>query len=81
MISKKTMIIKDRNSSSLHLAQPKHKFMSFKCPNCGYEPPKGRPKGLDDKAVKALKTKGWSLARIAAKFGVTRGAIQAALKR
>lgn len=53
----------------------------MKCPNCGYEPPKGRPKKLDDKKVKALSKKGKSLAEIAAKFKVTRGAVQAALKR
>lgn len=55
--------------------------MSPKCPQCGYEPPKGRPKSMDDKKVKKLKAKGWSLAEIAEKFGVTRGAVQAALKR
>ena len=53
----------------------------MKCPNCGYEPPKGRPKKLDDKKIKKLKKAGKSLAVIAKKFGVTRGAIQAALKR
>lgn len=55
--------------------------MSPKCPQCGYEPPKGRPKALDDKRVAKLKRKGWSLAEIAKEFGVTRGAVQAALKR
>lgn len=55
--------------------------MSPKCPNCGYAPPRGAPKKLDDKKVKALKAKGRSLAQIAEKFGVTRGAVQAALKR
>ena len=55
--------------------------MSPKCPNCGYEPPRGAPKKLDDKKVKAERNKGKSLAEIAEKFGVTRGAIQAALKR
>ena len=55
--------------------------MSHKCPQCGYEPPRGAPKKLDDKKVKKLKAKGWSLAEIAEKFGVTRGAVQAALKR
>lgn len=55
--------------------------MSPKCPQCGYEPPKGRPKKLNDKKVKAEKAKGKSLAEIAKKFGVTRGAVQAALKR
>lgn len=55
--------------------------MSPKCPQCGYMPPKGRPKMLDDKKVKKLKASGHSLADIAEKFGVTRGAVQAALKR
>ena len=55
--------------------------MSPKCPNCGYEPPKGRPKKLDDKKVKAERKKGKSLANLAKQFSVTRGAIQAALKR
>lgn len=53
----------------------------MKCPQCGYQPPKGRPKQLDDAKVKKLRDKGLSLADLAAKFGVTRGAIQAALKR
>lgn len=53
----------------------------MKCPQCGYAPPKGRPKKLDDKKVKALRAKGLSLGQLAEKFGVTRGAIQAALKR
>ncbi len=53
----------------------------MKCPKCGYAPPIGRPKKLDDKKIKALKLSGKSLADIAIKFGVTRGAVQAALKR
>lgn len=55
--------------------------MSQKCPSCGYEPPKGRPKKLDDKEVFRLKKNGKSLAELADKFKVTRGAIQASLKR
>lgn len=51
------------------------------CPNCGYEPPRGRPKKLDDAKVLALHKKGLSLREIADKLGVTHGAIQAALKR
>jgi transposase len=43
--------------------------------------PKGRPKKLNDKKIKALSKEGWSLKAIATSFGVTRGAIQAALKR
>ncbi len=53
----------------------------MKCPKCGYEPPKGRPKKLNDKEIKALSAEGWSLTALATTFGVTRGAIQASLKR
>lgn len=53
----------------------------MKCPHCGYEPPKGRPKKLDDKKVKKMKRAGKSLSEIANRFDVTRGAIQAALRR
>lgn len=53
----------------------------MKCPRCGYAPPKGRPKKLDDKKIKKLKLSGKSLSEIAEMFKVTRGAIQAALKR
>ena len=53
----------------------------MKCPNCGYEPTKGRPKKLNDAKIKKMSRAGRSLAEIAEKFKVTRGAIQAALKR
>lgn len=53
----------------------------MKCPQCGYEPPMGRPKKLDDQKVKAMRAKGFSLSQMAAKFDVTAGAIRAALKR
>lgn len=53
----------------------------MKCPNCGYQPPKGRPKKLDDAKVKKLRAKGLSLAQIAETLDVTRGAVQAAIKR
>ena len=53
----------------------------MKCPNCGYEPPRGRPRNLDDVQAKRLRVKGLSLRAIAAKLGVTEGAIRAALKR
>ena len=53
----------------------------MKCPNCGYEPPRGRPKKLDDKKVRRMKKAGDSLAEIAGLFGVSRGAVQASLKR
>ena len=53
----------------------------MKCSQCGYCPPRGRPKGLDDKAVAKMVSKGMSLRAIAEKLGVTRGAIQAAIKR
>lgn len=52
-----------------------------KCPQCGYEPPRGRPKKLDDEKVKRLRAKGLSLREMADKLGVTEGAIRAALKR
>ncbi len=55
--------------------------MSPRCPNCGWSPPRGRPKALDDAKVRKLRKQGKSLAYIADKFGVTRGAIQKALKR
>jgi transposase len=55
--------------------------MSPKCPNCGWEPTKGRPRKLDDAKVRKLREQGKSLAEIAKKFGVTRGAVQAALNR
>lgn len=53
----------------------------MKCPNCGYEPPRGRPQKLDDAKIKKMRRAGKSLAEIADKFKVTRGAIQASLKR
>ncbi len=53
----------------------------MKCPNCGYEPAKGRPKKLNDVKVRELHRSGFSLSQIADKFGVTRGAIQASLRR
>jgi DNA-binding NarL/FixJ family response regulator len=53
----------------------------MKCPNCGYAPPRGRPKKLDDKKVKALHAKGLSLRQIAAKLRVTHGAVRASLLR
>ena len=55
--------------------------MSPKCPNCGYEPPKGRPKKVDDVKVRNLREKGLSLQQISDKLGVTRGAVQASIKR
>ncbi len=55
------------------------------CPNCGhtYTETKciGRPKKLDDRKILEMRKKGKSLAEIAHKYGVTRGAIQASLKR
>jgi len=53
----------------------------MKCPNCGYEPLRGRPKKMDDKKVRKMRKAGNSLAEIADKFGVTRGAVQASLAR
>lgn len=55
------------------------------CPICGkpgYVPPaKGRPKKTNDAAILAAKKRGRSLAQIADRYGITRGAVQAALKR
>jgi predicted DNA-binding protein YlxM (UPF0122 family) len=53
----------------------------MKCPKCGYSPTLGRPKKLNDKKIKALAKEGWSLQALATTFHVTRGAIQAAIKR
>ena len=53
----------------------------MKCLKCGYEPPKGRPKKLNDKKIKKLTAEGWSLRAIATSLGVTHGAVQASLKR
>lgn len=53
----------------------------MKCPSCGYMPPRGRPKKLNDAKVKALHVKGQSLREIAAKLGVTHGAVRASLLR
>lgn len=55
--------------------------ITMKCPQCGYKPPKGRPKKIDDQKVKSLKKQGKSLSEIAARLGVTKGAIQASIKR
>ncbi len=56
-------------------------MLFMKCPSCGYEPTRGRPKKIDDAKVRKMRSAGKPLAEIAEKFGVTRGAIQAALKR
>lgn len=53
----------------------------MKCTNCGYAPPRGRPRKLDDARILKYHEKGYSLYRIADTMGVTRGAIQASLKR
>jgi len=53
----------------------------MKCPQCSYIPPRGRPKKLDDEKVLKMRKAGKSLADIAAHYGVTRGAIQAAIIR
>jgi predicted DNA-binding protein YlxM (UPF0122 family) len=53
----------------------------MKCPKCGFSPKLGRPKKLPDKKIKALAKTGWSLQALATTYNVTRGAIQAAIKR
>lgn len=55
--------------------------MSPKCPKCGYEPPRGRPKKLDDAKVRKLLAKLGSARAIARELGVTHGAVNASLKR
>jgi transposase len=55
--------------------------MTPKCPQCGYQPPRGRPKKLDEEKAKKLRKQGLSFRAIAAKLGCTEGAIRAALKR
>jgi hypothetical protein len=55
--------------------------MSPKCPQCGYEPPRGRPKKINDREVLKLRKKGLSLRQIAAKLKVSLGAVQASLGR
>lgn len=57
--------------------------MTPKCPTCGQEVagPRGRPQQLNDEKVKKLRDKGLSQRAIAAKLGVTEGAIRASLKR
>lgn len=53
----------------------------MECPKCGYKPNMGRPKKLDDKKIRKLALTGWSLTALATQFEVTRGAIQASIKR
>lgn len=53
----------------------------MKCPNCGFERPRGRPKKLNDKLVSKLRAQGLSLAEIADKIGVPRSSVQSALTR
>ncbi len=55
------------------------------CAKCGYSPPKGklgRPKRLDDWRVRKWHDFcGWSMSEIAEKYGVSKSAIAASLKR
>lgn len=55
--------------------------MSHKCPQCGYEPPRGRPPKLDAGKAKTMRARGLTFRAIAEKLGVTEGAIRAAVKR
>lgn len=50
------------------------------CPKCGYTPPRGRPKTVDDKVIAKLR-KSLSVRAIAEKLGVSAGAVQGALRR
>lgn len=67
---------------------PSQEGYGMKCPKCGKYGFKaknkkrtGRPKKINDQEVKCLHDRGKSLSEIARKFSVTRGAIQASLKR
>lgn len=51
------------------------------CPKCGYAPPRGRPKKLDDERILKLHAGGMRLNEIAKLFNVTSPAILAAIKR
>ncbi len=55
--------------------------MSPKCPQCGYQPPKGRPKELDDAKVKKLVKQGLSNREIARQLEVSEGAVRLSRKR
>jgi transposase len=55
--------------------------VSPKCPNCGWEPSRGAPKKFDVEKAAKMRVKGLSYRAIAAKLGVTEGAVRAALKR
>jgi DNA-directed RNA polymerase subunit M/transcription elongation factor TFIIS len=48
-----------------------------KCPNCGYEVPKGRPQTIDTAKVLKLRAKGKSWREIGDELGVTHGAARA----
>lgn len=54
------------------------------CEKCGHKPAEkqlGRPKTIDDAAVKFFRRMGWSMAKIAAEMGVSKGAVQGSVKR
>lgn len=51
------------------------------CPKCGYTPRIGRPRVLDDARVMRWYRRGWPIARIAKKFGVSKPAIAQSLRR
>jgi len=55
--------------------------MSPRCPQCGYQPPRGAPRKLDREKAAKLRDKGHTFRAIAEKLGVTEGAVRAALKR
>lgn len=58
--------------------------MTRACPWCGHKPPeakRGRPRKLDDAKVRSMNRQGWSLAEIAKVLKVSKGAVQASLKR
>lgn len=54
----------------------------LKCPRCGYQPRRGPPQKLNDALVLwCRENTTYSLQEIALMFDVTKGAIQASLKR
>jgi hypothetical protein len=53
----------------------------MKCPQCGYQPPRGRPREIDEKRVIALANQKMSLRGIAKEMGITHSSVRTVLKR
>lgn len=60
---------------------PKCGHVNNQCVQCGHVRRRGAIQKLNDKKVRSLRNKGLSLAELAEKFEVTRGGIQASLRR